>query len=195
MSSIRQRTLGLALLVFGASMLMIGFISYRYAAHEVEELYDASLAQNARVLEGLIQVPLPDADRAILLNSLETALLRAEQSDKRFEGHQYESKLAFQLWEDDQLLLRSASAPEIPLGQQPAGYSTLTVDQLDWRIYVLKIPDTNKRVVVGARGCTRRIDPCRRLAYLAARPYWSAVTDVITVVVYRLGVSPAITHG
>lgn len=151
MSSIRQRTLGLALLVFGASMLIIGFISYRYAAHEVEELYDASLAQNARVLEGLIQVPLPDADRAILLNSLETALLRAEQSDKRFEGHQYESKLAFQLWEDNRLLLRSASAPEMSLGQQPAGYSTLTVDQLDWRIYLLEIPDTNKRVVVGER--------------------------------------------
>ena len=42
MTSIRQRTLGLALLVFGVSMLVIGFISYRYAAHEIEELYDAS---------------------------------------------------------------------------------------------------------------------------------------------------------
>jgi len=52
MTSIRQRTLGLALLVFGISMLVIGFISYRYAAHEIEALYDASLEQNARLLEG-----------------------------------------------------------------------------------------------------------------------------------------------
>ena len=79
MTSIRQRTLGLALLVFGVSMLVIGFISYRYAAHEIEELYDASLAQNARLLEGLLQAPLPDDDRDILLNSLEEALLRAER--------------------------------------------------------------------------------------------------------------------
>ncbi|WAM52075.1 ATP-binding protein [Vreelandella venusta] len=151
MSSIRQRTLGLALLVFGTSMLVIGFISYRYAAHEIEELHDASLAQNARLLEGLLQAPLPDSDRTLLLNSVEGALLRAEHSDNRFAGHRYESKLAFQLWEGDRLLLRSASAPDTPLTQQPPGYSTLSVNQHDWRIYVLEITGTDKRVVVGER--------------------------------------------
>jgi two-component system sensor histidine kinase QseC len=151
MTSIRQRTLGLALLVFGASMLVIGFISYRYAAHEVEELYDASLAQNARLLEGLLQAPLPDAERNVLLNSLEGALQRASQSDKRFAGHRYESKLAFQLWEDDRLLLSSASAPEAPLAQQPVGYSTLTVGEHDWRVYVLDVPSSLNRVVVSER--------------------------------------------
>ncbi|NVF13883.1 ATP-binding protein [Vreelandella maris] len=151
MTSIRQRTLGLSLLVFGLSMLVIGFISYRYAAHEIEELYDASLAQNARLLEGLLQAPLPDTDRNVLLTSLEIALQRARESDKRFAGHRYESKLAFQLWEDDQLLLRSASAPETPLAQQPVGYSTLTVGEHDWRVYVLDVPDSSNRVVVSER--------------------------------------------
>ncbi|MFP3343795.1 ATP-binding protein [Halomonas sp. SIMBA_159] len=151
MTSIRQRTLGLALLVFGASMLVIGFISYRYAAHEIEELYDASLAQNARLLEGLLQAPLPDDDRDVLLTSLENALLRAEQSDKRFAGHRYESKLAFQLWEEDRLLLHSASAPDASLAQQPVGYSTLTVGEHDWRVYVLDVPDSLSRVVVSER--------------------------------------------
>lgn len=151
MTSIRQRTLGLSLLVFGLSMLVIGFISYRYAAHEIEELYDASLAQNARLLEGLLQAPLPDTDRNVLLTSLESALQRARVSDKRFAGHRYESKLAFQLWENDQLLLRSASAPETPLAQQPVGYSTLTVGEHDWRVYVLDVPDSSNRVVVSER--------------------------------------------
>ena len=151
MTSIRQRTLGLSLLVFGLSMLVIGFVSYRYAAHEIEELYDASLAQNARLLEGLLQAPLPDTNRNVLINSLESALQRARDSDKRFAGHRYESKLAFQLWEDDRLLLRSASAPETPLAQQPIGYSTLTVGVHDWRVYVLEVPGSSNRVVVSER--------------------------------------------
>ncbi len=122
MTSIRRRTLGLVLLVFGLSMLAIGLVSYRYAAHEIEELYDASLAQNARLLEGLIQAPLPEDQREALLASLESALLRAEQSDKRLAGHRYESKLAFQLWEQGRLVLRSASAPPEPFTEAPPGY-------------------------------------------------------------------------
>ncbi|MFB9868496.1 ATP-binding protein [Vreelandella sulfidaeris] len=151
MTSIRQRTLGLALCVFSASILVIGLASYRYAAHEIEALYDASLAQNARLLEGVLQAPLPEADRKVLLDSLESTLQRARQSDQRFADHQYESKLAFQLWEDDRLLLRSASSPDTSLAQQPVGYSTFTLGEQEWRVYVLNIPNSSNRVVVSER--------------------------------------------
>ncbi|HDZ46441.1 hypothetical protein LCGC14_0087470 [marine sediment metagenome] len=151
MTSIRRRTLGLALLVFGLSMLVIGFISYRYAAHEIEELHDASLTQNARLLEGLLQASLPDEYRGVLLESLEIALARAEQTNTRFAGHPYESRLAFQLWEDDRLILRSASAPESSLADHPPGFTTQHVDEYDWRIYVLEVANANQRIVVSER--------------------------------------------
>ncbi|MCL7941717.1 ATP-binding protein [Halomonas sp. ATCH28] len=151
MMSIRRRTLGLVLLVFGVSMLVIGLVSYRYAAHEIEELYDASLAQNARLLEGLIQAPLPDDQRAALLSSLENALMRAEQSDKRIAGHRYESKLAFQLWEEDRLVLRSASAPPAPLTTLTEGYEDTRLEGHGWRVYALSNPERPLRVVVGER--------------------------------------------
>ncbi len=155
MTSIRRRTLGLVLLVFGISMLAIGLVSYRYAAHEIEELYDASLAQNARLLEGLVQVPLPDDRREALLASLESALERAEQSDKGLPGHRYESKLAFQLWEDDRLLLRSASAPAEPFTAAPPGYVSSRVAGHDWRVYVLDLPASSRRVMVAERDDVR----------------------------------------
>lgn len=151
MTSIRQRTLGLVLLVFGLSMLVIGFISYRYAAHEVEELYDASLAQNARLLDGLLQTPLPEEYRGALLNSLDNALQRAKQWDKRFAGQRYESKLAFQLWEDGRLLLRSANAPDANLADQPPGFTSLHIDEHEWRIYVLEVSNSTQRIVVSER--------------------------------------------
>jgi two-component system, OmpR family, sensor histidine kinase QseC len=151
MTSIRRRTLGLVLLVFGISMLAIGLVSYRYASHELEELYDASLAQNARLMEGLIQAPLPADQREVMLASLENALLRAETSDKRLAGHRYESKLAFQIWQDDTLLLRSASAPEAPLTTLTEGYEDASLEGHGWRVYALSNPERPLRVLVGER--------------------------------------------
>lgn len=151
MTSIRRRTLGLVLLVFGFSMLVIGFISYRYAAHEIEELHDASLIQNARIFEGLLQASLPDPYRGALLDSLENALARSEQVNAPSARHPYESQLAFQLWEDNQLVLRSAHAPQSSLAHYPSGFSRQHLEGYDWRIYVLTIAHSNQRIVVSER--------------------------------------------
>lgn len=151
MISIRRRTLGVVLLVFGLSMLAIGITSYRDAAHEVEELFDANLAQNARLLEGLVQAPLAGEERDALLASLDSALQRADQADKRIAGHRYESKLAFQIWQEDRLLLRSASAPEAPLTTQAEGYQDASLEGHGWRVYALGNPERPLRVLVGER--------------------------------------------
>lgn len=151
MRSIRRRTLGLVLLVFGVSMFIIGFISYRFAAQEIEELHDRSLAQNARLLEGLLQAPLPAQDRTLLLRSLESALLQPGATEPPDLSDGYTHQLAFQLWEGNQLLLRSDNAPATPLVSHPAGYSTATLGEQTWRVYVLSMPDANKRVIVSER--------------------------------------------
>lgn len=153
MSSIRQRTLGLALLVFGISMLMIGFISYRYAAHEIEALYDASLEQNARLLEGLLQAPLPEETRNVLLNSLENTLgnANAARADRRLAEYQEDSQLGFQLWEGDRILLRSANAPVLPLINPPYGFTSQLIDGYEWRLYVLEVTGTAQRIIVSER--------------------------------------------
>ncbi|MDQ7733868.1 ATP-binding protein [Halomonas sp. SpR1] len=151
MTSIRQRTLGLALLVFGISMLVIGFISYRYAAHEIEALYDASLEQDARLLKGLLQAPLPEEARDGLLSSLENALGNAARSGRRFAGHRTDSQMGFQLWEEGHLLLRSANAPESPLANLPAGFNSQSIDEVEWRVYVLDVSNSTQRIVVSER--------------------------------------------
>ncbi len=151
MSSIRQRTLGLALLVFGISMLVIGFISYRYAAHEIETLYDASLEQNARLLEGLLQAPLPEASRDALLNSFEKSLGSAPSSYHLIAGNREDSQLGFQLWEGDSLILRSANAPTSALVDHPNGFTSQWINDHQWRIYVLNVPGSEQRIVVSER--------------------------------------------
>ncbi|WP_369596871.1 hypothetical protein [Halomonas sp. CSM-2] len=122
MRSIQYRTLTLVLLVFGVSTLVIGVISYRYAAHQISELSDARLAQHARLLEGMAQASGLSEDRKAMLSNIENALQRAESADSPY-GHRYSSQLTFQLWENDQLLLRSSTAPAIP--PPPTGHGLL----------------------------------------------------------------------
>ncbi|MCK2185177.1 ATP-binding protein [Halomonas getboli] len=154
MSSIRRRTLGLVLAVVALCMLAIGVTSYRDAAHEVEALFDARLAQHARLLEGLVHAPLPEARRDALLASLDGALRRDAPGLSPDDGHRYEGKVAFQAWRGDRLLLRSAGAPAEPFTDRRAGYGDETLDGHEWRVFALG-GDGDLRVLVGERGDVR----------------------------------------
>ena len=70
MKSIRKRIIVrvMGLLVLGS--LVLGMFSYRDAAHEVEELFDAQLAQSARVLAGLLSEPMAQVDHGELARAL-----------------------------------------------------------------------------------------------------------------------------
>lgn len=110
-SSIRKQTLSWALLLFIAVSSVIAWSSFNDAAHEVEELYDAHLVQQARLISGLLMgleaAPLNQVEKLRLLNTMEQLSM---QTDRR-DGHRYESKVVFQVWQDNKLILRSRNAP------------------------------------------------------------------------------------
>ena len=116
--SIRARTLVLVLGVLSLSMLLISYQSYRDANHEIEELFDAQLAQTARLLQGVLGFEQTPAARQRLQASLDAAFagqhtqLMAGMAAAEGAGHPYESKLAFQVLDaQGGVLLQSASAP------------------------------------------------------------------------------------
>ena len=135
--SIRTRTLGAALILFlGASALM-AWTSFNDAAHEVEELYDAHLAQQARVLNklmtGLSNTSLSQVEKLHLLSTLEEMNTLEESRN----GHPYESKVVFQVWQDGHLILRSFNAPAEQLTSITSGYTNEQASGDQWRIFVL----------------------------------------------------------
>ena len=117
--SIRSRTLVLVLGVLTLSLSLISWRSYRDAQHEIEELFDARLAQSARLLEGMAGSDLSPTSLAAVQQALDVALIASaddEQHPEQVDGHRYESKLAFQILDDRQhVLLQSAGAPVILL--------------------------------------------------------------------------------
>ena len=73
MSSLRQRTLWrvMLLLVLGTSLLAL--YNYHDSRREITEVYDAHLAQNARLLEGVMSIPVQDGSREELYRAFNDA--------------------------------------------------------------------------------------------------------------------------
>ena len=107
---------------------------------EVSDLLDAHLAQTAALLR--LQ-PLDELD--------EDRLNEAPELDK------HQPRVVFQLWHEDQLLARSASAPHEPLTQRrKRGFADSQVDGKAWRVFVTQGRESDVRIVVGELQSVRR---------------------------------------
>lgn len=123
MGSIRRRTLLLVLGLLGIALGGISFLGYRDARHEIQELFDARLAQQARLLAGMIPGGMAPDARAALQEALDGGGLGAAAGEGRDAeredgeealalGHEYEGKLGFVVVDDQgRALLQSAAAP------------------------------------------------------------------------------------
>ncbi len=180
--SIRARTLALVLGVLALALTVISWRSYSDARHEIEELFDAQLAQGARLLEGMLGSELSPTALGNLQRALDAALQVEHAPDGPAggaEGHRYETKLAFLLLDPQgRPLLRSASAPPALLAQllqqlgaagadaaaEPplaaraaplAGYHDVRVGDSHWRLFARQALAERHWILVAERDDVR----------------------------------------
>ncbi|WP_426112730.1 ATP-binding protein [Pseudomonas sp. DSP3-2-2] len=154
MNSIRRRTLTLIIGLLLVGLLILSVFNVHDSNHEIAEVYDAQLAQNARLLQGVMRMPLARTEQSQLYQAFNMALGQAEP---RVDGHPYESKIAFQVWDHSgKLLVHTASAPTFVQVPQTAGFSGVT-DQTGhgWRAFVLDDSQNGMRIWVGERDDVR----------------------------------------
>jgi two-component system sensor histidine kinase QseC len=180
MRSIRARTLLLVLGLLSLSMPLISYKSYRDAQHEIEELFDAQLAQTARMLAGLVGREMSQSQHKALQNALNLALESRQNNDDDAlrMGHAYEGKLAFQILDEQgTLLLQSASAPTgvviklvadfhehatsahqhldteplSSLTEHLLGYHTVALAGYHWRVFMLRDRQDQHLILVAER--------------------------------------------
>jgi len=108
-----------------------GILVYFDAAHEVEEIFDANLAQSTRVLHGIINRESIEHKQEILDS------LHLKDSAEDDYAHDYERKLAFQIWDGDELVIKSPFAPTSPLSQLKPGFASIHIDGAQWRAFSL----------------------------------------------------------
>lgn len=154
--SIRRRlvsgTLVSMMLILGAT----GIAAYLFAQHESEEIFSARLATSARVLEALVARQLEKASISRpLVIALPKELEHATGDAPEEYGHPYETKIAFQVWDTQGILLaRSASAPEVALGALKAGFSRNTIGDEVWQVFSL--PSGNVWIMAAEKDEVRR---------------------------------------
>jgi two-component system sensor histidine kinase QseC len=156
-NSIRRRLLITLLLTISLVSGVTVVLSYYDAQHEVQELFDAELAQSAKVLQALLLPELMQGEEAqlkalsYLTQNIPPVVIDNEEEAGLY-GHEYERKIAFQVWErGKKLVLKSVSAPKEPLsvsGLEPyyRGYSDEYVQNSRWRVF--KLWDKSDRFLI-----------------------------------------------
>jgi len=139
MISLRRRLLVILLWSFAAAWLLLAAMSYFSARHEIEELFDAQLAQSARVLLGLTLHEIEEENEPDIAGIDIVGVPW---------GHKYEEKIAFQIWSGEKLLLRSPNAPVAPM-TSASGYRDELIETKPWRVFLLADPAHNVRIAVG----------------------------------------------
>ena len=133
----------LVLGIIGSTILIlgtVGYATYWVLEHETDEIFKARLATSARVLEALITDQIDHRPMGQPISIALPANIETNSSvNSDLKGHEYERKIAFQVWNETGLLLaKSESAPDKPLAKFKEGSSNEKVDDEYWEVFALK---------------------------------------------------------
>lgn len=145
------------------SILLVGgtaWLGYQDVRQETRELFDAQLARSARLILSLAQAQNGDSGFSRIQeyldeNGLSVMYIDFEESDdeqQTEEGHIYETKLAFQIWDKEgNLVVKSYNAPLEPLTTEDDGFNNIIIDEFDWRTFSLLSSNQQYRCITAER--------------------------------------------
>ncbi|WP_417565180.1 ATP-binding protein [Marinobacter sp.] len=150
MSLTRKLTLLVTSTVFIITLIAAGW-GYYVSDHQLEELFDAELAQSTRIVQGLIEhlsgtqsVEQLSQTLSRTLQLPESAYQGDEEDDEILPdgaGHKYERKLAFEVWSPDEHPILDTLRADDAQGLEP-GFSWQEVSGYQWRTFTLEDPAT-----------------------------------------------------
>ncbi|MDP2154875.1 MAG: sensor histidine kinase N-terminal domain-containing protein, partial [Sulfuricella sp.] len=156
--SLQARLVALMLSAVTLFGLLAGYESYKNALHEVDEIFDAQLAQLGQTL--LAVASHADDD---------------ETEDTGQAAHKYQRTMAFQVWTTEEgsprLLLHSGTAPAaLPDPLPPEGFSEGQWQGKQWRFYRQRDARRDLEVIVGQTGQARN-ELAREVAWHNVAPF------------------------
>lgn len=143
--SLRGRLLALVLGAVTLTWLAAAALTARDARHELDELLDGHLAQAAALL--VVQQTRAEGDED------------GERAVDAPQLHRYAPKVAFQVWHEGRLSMRSSNAPAVPMVSAGEGFReglrTVAIDGQDWRVFAAYGAERDVQVYVGEQLSSR----------------------------------------
>ena len=136
--SLQGRLLALVLGLVAAVWVAIAVLTWVDVRHELDELLDSHLAQAASLL--VAQQARAGAESEADELDIDAPIL-----------HRYAPKVAFQVFHEGRLALRSANAPDLPMaeGRGEPGFRTVRIVGVAWRVFTAVGAEHDVRVYVG----------------------------------------------
>jgi two-component system sensor histidine kinase QseC len=135
--SLQGRLLALVLGLVAGVWVATAALTWRDVSHELDELLDSHLAQAAALLVARQAGEIEDDDHGIDAPSL----------------HRYAPQVAFQVFHEGRLALRSSNAPALPMlavtPQTEDGFLTVDMGGARWRVFATRGNERDTQVFVG----------------------------------------------
>lgn len=141
--SLQGRIIALVLAAVACIWLIAATMIWFDASHELDELLDSHLAQAAALLVAQQAGELSDEH-----HDVDTPTL-----------HRYAPKVAFQVFHEGDLVLKSANAPERPMVPWErhfrSGFDTVRINDTTWRVFAAYGAERDVQVYVGEQARSR----------------------------------------
>jgi two-component system sensor histidine kinase QseC len=147
LKSLQARLLTLLLVMVTLVWLGAAVLTWLHARDELDELLDGHLAQSAALL--VAQQTGHGKEEALGYSHID--------SEHGEPQHKYAPRVAFQVFHEGELTLRSANAGDTPLSRKTRGFETVRLkDGTEWRVFAAQGNEGDVQVFVGEQTSSRR---------------------------------------
>ena len=167
-------------------------ISYHNSLHEMDEIYDAQLAQTARLLWTLYKVNPNKFSEDLIVIPVPTRIDTGEQltsaQERMFPEHKYESKIAFQIWRNEKLILLSENATSFLAQSKTEGFHEIAEKNYKWITFSLFDPVEDIWVYTSQREDVRS-EMSGHMAATQIRPLLLLIIPLSILIYFIIGLS------
>ncbi len=177
----------IGLVVISGTITLVA--NYEETQEQVEELFDAELAQMARVLQSILisqlkRTNLESLKQALVYEDFSAAEELEGEEDHHHEytdlGHKYEKKLAFQVWHDDgRMLIHTKSAEGYKFRRMDAGFHVLKGEGSNWRTFTLHDTQLKAWIQVAQRADVRS----ELVGEIALQSIWPSLVLIVLLII------------